>query len=331
MVVESGEPREVMHFCLLCGYGANAINPYLAFEAIHKLHGRGELPDDDRARPALRPVHHGGQEGHPEDDVQDGHLDAAQLPRGPAVRGGRSGPRAWSTRYFNGTASRIEGADLDVIAREALARHRDGVRAAARPERSSWISAASITSGSTARATCGTARPSPVCSTPCAHNDPAAYAEYAELVNDQSAQPVHAARAVRVRAGEPVPLEEVEPASEIVKRFCTGAMSHGSISKEAHESLAIAMNRLGAMSNTGEGGEDPARYQPLPNGDSANCGDQAGGQRPVRRDHRVPGPRQDAADQDGPGGQAGRGRAAARPQGDRGDRPAAALDAGRHR
>ena len=72
--------------------------------------------------------------------------------------------------------------------------------------------------------------------------------------------------------GEPVPIEEVEPASEIVKRFYTGAMSHGSISKEAHEALAIAMNRLGANSNTGEGGEDPARYKPLPNGDSLNCG-----------------------------------------------------------
>ena len=103
------------------------------------------------------------------------------------------------------------------------------------------------------------------------NNDPASYAVFAKAINDQAKSLCTLRGLFEFAKGEPVPLEEVEPASEIVKRFCTGAMSHGSISKEAHECLAIAMNRLGGMSNTGEGGEDPKRYLPGPNGDSKNC------------------------------------------------------------
>jgi hypothetical protein len=103
-------------------------------------------------------------------------------------------------------------------------------------------------------------------------NDPDAYAEFAGLINDQSRKLCTLRGLFEFAPAEPVPLAEVEPASEIVKRFCTGAMSHGSISKEVHESLAIGMNRLGAMNNTGEGGEDPVRYEPLSNGDSTNSG-----------------------------------------------------------
>ena len=102
-------------------------------------------------------------------------------------------------------------------------------------------------------------------------NDAKAYAEYAKAVNDQSKNLYTLRGLFEFNAGQPVPIEEVEPASEIVKRFCTGAMSHGSISKEAHECLAMAMNRLKGASNTGEGGEDPARYKPGLNGDSLNC------------------------------------------------------------
>ena len=103
-------------------------------------------------------------------------------------------------------------------------------------------------------------------------NSPQLYAEFAKAVNEQAEKLCTLRGLFEFEPGKPVPIEEVEPASEIVKRFCTGAMSHGSISKEAHECLAIAMNRIGAMSNTGEGGEDPARYTPEPNGDSKNCG-----------------------------------------------------------
>ena len=121
--------------------------------------------------------------------------------------------------------------------------------------------------------------------------------------------------------GGPIPLDEVEPAKEIVKRFCTGAMSFGSISAEAHETLAIAMNRIGGKSNTGEGGEDPERFKPLPNGDSQALGDQAGRLGPVRRDDLVPDQRRRTADQDRARRQAGRRRRTARPQGRREHRP----------
>ncbi len=103
-------------------------------------------------------------------------------------------------------------------------------------------------------------------------NNPKLYDEFAQAVNEQAEKLCTLRGLFEFEPGKPVPIEEVEPASEIVKRFCTGAMSHGSISKETHECLAIAMNRIGAMSNTGEGGEDPARYTPEPNGDSKNCG-----------------------------------------------------------
>ena len=124
-------------------------------------------------------------------------------------------------------------------------------------------------------------------------------------------------------------IEEVEPVEAIVKRFKTGAMSYGSISKEAHETLAIAMNRIGGKSNTGEGGEDPARYMPDANGDSQQQRHQAGRLGPLRRHQRVPGQRRGAADQDGPGRQARRGRPAARAQGLPVDRQGPPLDAGR--
>jgi glutamate synthase domain-containing protein 2 len=138
---------------------------------------------------------------------------------------------------------------------------------------------------------------------------------------------MHVARpaAAASRRDKPIPLDEVEPASEIVKRFCTGAMSFGSISAEAHEALAIAMNRLGGKSNTGEGGEDPRRFEPMPNGRSKRVGDQAGRIRALRRDDLVPDQRRRVADQDGTGRQARRGRRTARPQGRRERSPARAT------
>ena len=180
--------------------------------------------------------------------------------------------RAVIDRYFTGTPSRIGGCDLDVIAREALDAASRRLRAARARRRSNWISAASISSGSTAKSISGIPRRSSSCSTRSCRTIRKLYAEYAEAVNDQSRELMTLRGLFEFVPGEPVPLDEVEPAGEIVKRFYTGAMSHGSISKEAHETLAIAMNRLGANSNTGEGGEDPRRYQPLPNGDSLNCG-----------------------------------------------------------
>ena len=270
IVLETGEPREVMHFCLLCGYGAKAINPYLAFEAIRKLHAEGRFPENVEL-----------------DELNDHYISA--LKKGILKTMSKMGistlrsyhgaqqfeaiglAREVVDRYFAGTPSRIGGVGLDVIAREALARHRDafGPRDPAAleldfggeyhyrldGERHLW---------------------NPTTITKLQHavlyNDRALYEEYARAVNDQSRQLYTLRGLLEFVPGQPVPLDEVEPVSEIVKRFYTGAMSHGSISKEAHETLALAMSRLGGMANTGEGGEDPARYRPGPDGQPLNCG-----------------------------------------------------------
>ncbi len=329
IVVESGEPREVMHFCLLCGYGANAINPYLAFEAIHKLHADGDLPQDVGHRPVDRPVHHGRQEGHPQDDLQDGHLDAAQLPRGPAVRGRRAEPRGDRPVFHRHAVADRAACGLDVIAREALARHRAGFepprarragtglrrRVPLPPRRREAPLEPRRRSSSCSTRCCKTTRRSTP-STP--RRSTTRAASCARSAGCSSSCP--ASRCRWTRSSRP---------AQIVKRFYTGAMSHGSISKEAHETLAIAMNRLGGHVEHGRRRRGPAPLPAAAQRRLAQLRHQAGGQRPVRRDHRIPGQRPDPADQDGPGGQAGRGRPVAGPQSDRGDRPAAALHARR--
>ena len=153
------------------------------------------------------------------------------------------------------------------------------------------------------------------------------YKEYTQLVDDQSKRLATLRGLFTLREGvrQPVPIDEVEPVSEIVKRFATGAMSYGSISKEVHETLAIAMNRIGGKSNTGEGGEDADRYVRDANGDLAAFGRPPGGVRPLRRDVGVPRQRRRPADQDGPGREARRRRPAPRPQGVPVDREDALL------
>ena len=270
ILVESGEPREVMHFCMLCGYGANAVNPYLAFEAINKLHADGDLPQDVPAEQLT---------DHYITAVKKGILKTISKMGISTLRSYHAAQqfeavglsRDLIDKYFTGTASKIQGSDLDVIAREALMRHRaayeprlpaelemdfggeyqyrlEGENHLWNPETITKLQQAVI------------------------HNDASIYAEYARAVNEQNRDLLTLRGLFEFVPAEPVPLEEVESAAEIIKRFYTGAMSHGSISKEAHETLALAMNRLGANSNTGEGGEDPARYKPSTNGDSLNSG-----------------------------------------------------------
>ncbi len=269
LVVESGEPREVMHFCLLCGYGANAINPYLAFEAIHKLHAEGELaPGADLNQLSDQYI----------TAVKKGILKTMSKMGISTLRSYHAAQqfeavglaREVVDRYFTGTASRIEGADLTALACEALARHQAAFR-------SREPDALELDFGGEYHYRLDEEHHlwNPTTITRLQHavlfNDPAAYEEYSRAINDQSRELCTLRGLFEFVPGAPVPLEEVEPVSEIVKRFYTGAMSHGSISKEAHETLAVAMNRLGGKANTGEGGEDPARYRPLANGDSANC------------------------------------------------------------
>ncbi len=269
LIVESGEPREVMHFCLLCGYGANAINPYMAFETLDELKRQGELAAD------MEPV-----------QIADNYIAAVKKgilktmsKMGISTLRSYCGAQLFEAigldrevvdKYFSGTSSRIRGIGLEEIARETLERHQSAFQ-----QRSAG--AMDLDFGGEYHFRHSGERhlwnPTTVSKLQQAvqNNDAGAYAAYAKAINDQSKSLCTLRGLFEFVPGPPVPLEEVEPASEIVKRFCTGAMSHGSISKEAHECLAVAMNRLGGASNTGEGGEDPGRYRLETNGDSKNC------------------------------------------------------------
>jgi glutamate synthase domain-containing protein 2/glutamate synthase domain-containing protein 1/glutamate synthase domain-containing protein 3 len=269
LIIETGEPREVMHFCLLCGFGANAINPYLAFETLFEMQRQGHLPAK------MEPT-----------QIADNYIAAVKKGILKVMsKMGISTLRSYHNaqlfeaiglnreiidKYFTGTSSRIGGIGLSEIAQEALTRHK-----AAFEQRLPETPALEFGGEYRFRHTGERHLWNPITVSRLQQavrfNNQQAYDEYAGAVNEQ-AQTLCTLRGLfEFEGGNPVPVEEVEPADEIVKRFCTGAMSHGSISKEAHECLAIAMNRIGAMSNTGEGGEDPSRYTLEPNGDNKNC------------------------------------------------------------
>ncbi|MDX9979940.1 MAG: glutamate synthase large subunit, partial [Lentisphaeria bacterium] len=267
LIVESGEPREVMHMALLVGFGATAVNPCLAFETVAALALSEEL---GKTRDVARAI-----ESYIE-AICKGLLKIMSKMGIATLRSYRSAQvfeaigirREVIDSCFTGTASRIEGIGYHEIAAEANARHaeafanvqpwtrnvlpvggrfkfrKEGERHLWTPETVHLLQQATRT------------------------GDAGLYREYARRINDQSQAQFTLRGMFRLKPGQPVPIEEVEPVADIVRRFVTGAMSFGSISREAHETLAIAMNRLGGMSNSGEGGEDPARYQPLPNGDS---------------------------------------------------------------
>ena len=269
LIIESGEPREVMHFCLLCGYGANAINPYMAFESLDELQSQEELPAN------LESI-----------QIADNYIAAIKKgilktmsKMGISTLRSYAGAQLFEAiglnhniinEYFSGTSSRIEGIGLSEIATEAIARQKSAFE-----QRPAGTLELDFGGEYHYRRTGEYHLWNPTTISKLQHavknNDANAYAEYAKAVNDQSQHLCTLRGLFDFIPGEPVPIEEVEPAEDIVKRFCTGAMSHGSISRETHECMAIAMNRIGAMSNTGEGGEDPIRYVPEPNGDSKNC------------------------------------------------------------
>jgi glutamate synthase domain-containing protein 2/glutamate synthase domain-containing protein 3 len=269
LIIETGEAREVMHFCLLCGYGANAINPYLVLEMLPELQRQGELPAGVEAA-----------------QFTDQYLAAVKKGILKVMsKMGISTLRSYFNaqlfeaiglnkevvdRYFTGTNSRIEGISLQQIAADAVSRHQESHR----PRRPGELE---LNFGGDYHFRTDGERhlwnPTTIASLQHAvvNNDPKAYDEFSRAINEQDKNMYTLRGLFEFVPGQAVPLDEVEPASEIVKRFCTGAMSHGSISKEAHECMAVAMNRLGGMSNTGEGGEDPERYKLDANGDSRNC------------------------------------------------------------
>jgi glutamate synthase domain-containing protein 2/glutamate synthase domain-containing protein 1/glutamate synthase domain-containing protein 3 len=265
LIIESGEPREVMHFALLIGYGASAINPYLAFESLHDLRLRGLLPDvtaEYAEKNFIKAINKGLLK-----TFSKMGISTLQSYRGAQVFEAVGLNQSLVDRYFSGTASRVEGVGLDVLAREAQMKHAYAFQPLTESETDLVVGGQyQYREGGEYHLL----NPATISKLQMAvrQNNPTTFQEYADLVDEQSKHLCTLRGLMKLKyADEPIPLDEVEPAKEIVKRFTTGAMSFGSISKEAHETLAIAMNRIGGMSNTGEGGEDEARFRRDPNGD----------------------------------------------------------------
>ncbi len=257
LIVESGEPREVMHFSLLIGFGASAVNPYLAIETLEDLCGRGRLQVSFDA--ALRNYKKAINKGLLKVFSKMG-ISTLQSYRGAQVFEAVGLNRQFVHRYFTGCESRIEGVGLEVIAEEARRKHEFAFRPMGDSD-------AELQPGGVyqhrARGEYHLVNPLTISKLQQAvrQEKHSSYKEYAELINNQSRQLCTLRSLMEFRsARKTLPIGEVEPAGEIVKRFATGAMSFGSISKEAHETLARAMNRIGARSNTGEGGEDEGRF-----------------------------------------------------------------------
>jgi len=269
LVVETGEAHEVHQFCTLAGYGAEAINPYLAFETLEDM-----LPDLDEELTS--------------EEVNARYIKAigkamlkVMAKMGISTYQSYCGAQIFDAvglrtsfvdRYFCGTHTQIEGVGLPEIARETVERHQAAFGD------SPVLETALDVGGEYAfriRGETHVWRPTVVADLQHAvrGNLPEKYRSYAKQINEQSEELMTMRGLFRIKSAEeagrtPVPLENVEPAAEIVKRFATGAMSFGSISREAHTTLAIAMNRIGGKSNTGEGGEERDRFKPMPNGDS---------------------------------------------------------------
>ncbi len=268
IALETGEPREVHHFCLLIGYGAQAINPYMAFESLADMINEGQLTDISY-RDAVKGYVKSATKGVVKVMAKMG-ISTIKSYRGAQIFEGVGISKNVIDRYFTWTDSRIDGIGLDVIAQEALMRHHD-----AYPEIP--VNGSTLDVGGHFQWRQGGEyhlfNPLTIHKLQYATrtDNYDVYKEYAALIDEQgknlaTLRGLLDFNYVRV----PISVEEVESVEEITKRFKSGAMSYGSISKEAHEALAIAMNRLGGKSNTGEGGEDPARYILEPNGDSKN-------------------------------------------------------------
>ena len=269
LVVETGEAHEVHQFCTLAGFGAEAINPYLAFDTIADL--LPELDDDLTAEAAVKRYIKAIDKGMLKVMSKMG-ISTYQSYCGAQIFDAVGLHQDFVEKFFTGTHSQIDGVGLDEIAGETVERHRqafgevphlDGsldvggeYAVRVRGEAHSWTAPVVADLQHAVRG-----------------NLPDKYRDFARQINEQSERLMTMRGLFRIKSAEelgrePVPLDQVEPASQIVKRFATGAMSFGSISREAHTTLAIAMNRIGGKSNTGEGGEEPDRFVPLANGDS---------------------------------------------------------------
>ncbi|WP_246719497.1 glutamate synthase large subunit [Rhizobium fabae] len=269
LIVETGDSREIHYFCLLAGYGAEAINPYLAFDTLLDMHAKGEFPKEvDASKVVYRYIKAVGK-GILKVMSKMG-ISTYQSYCGAQIFDAVGLSSELIDEYFFGTVTRIEGVGLEAIAAETVARHNAafgtnpllattldiGGEYAQKigGESHAWTQDAAVVLKNAARG-----------------NDEDLYQEFAEMVNNSALRMNTIRGLFKMKSAEaigrkPVSIDEVEPASNIVKRFSTGAMSFGSISREAHTTLAIAMNRIGGKSNTGEGGEESDRYMPLSDG-----------------------------------------------------------------
>lgn len=267
LVVESGEPREVQHFALLIGYGADLVNPYLALQTVRHMIQTGDLNEDPKV--ACKNFLKANLNGVIKTMSKMGISTIASY-RGAQIFEAIGLNQKLIDKYFPKTASRVEGIGIETIASEA--RHRHSFAFAPRPdERSLPLDPGGVYQW---RATGEKHLFNPTTihrlQKATRLGDYEVFKEYSTAVNDQS-RDLYTLRGLmdfKFDQNTEIPIDEVESAKDIVKRFKTGAMSYGSISKEAHESLAIAMNRLGGKSNTGEGGEDLERFTPEPDGSS---------------------------------------------------------------
>jgi glutamate synthase (ferredoxin) len=267
LVLESGEPREVHHFSLLIGYGCGAINPYLAFETLDDMIRQGLLKEMDH-KTACKNYVKAAVKGVVKVISKMG-ISTIQSYRGAQIFEAIGLSHSVIDKYFTWTASRVEGVGLDVIAQEVQARHQRAF-----PDRQ--VNGHVLDAGGQYQwrqdGEFHLFNPQTVHKLQRAvrASDYKMFKEYSSAVNEQSKTLCTLRGLLEFKPASPIPIEEVEPIEAILKRFKSGAMSYGSISKEAHEALAIAMNRIGGKSNTGEGGEDPARYVLESNGDSKN-------------------------------------------------------------
>jgi glutamate synthase (NADPH/NADH) large chain len=269
LVVETGEAHEVHQFATLAGYGAEAINPYLAFETIEAIQPdfEEELTTEDAVKRYIKATDKGILKV-----MSKMGISTYQSYCGAQIFDAVGLRSDFLAKYFTGTNSQVEGVGLEEIARETVERHQLAFSDAP------VLRQALEVGGEYAYRIRGEAhmwRPSVVADLQHAVRGalPEKYRSFAKQINEQTEQLLTLRGMFRIKTAAetgraPVPIDEVEPAKELVKRFSTGAMSFGSISREAHTTLAIAMNRIGGRSNTGEGGEESDRYKPLPNGDS---------------------------------------------------------------
>ena len=264
LILESGEPREVHHFCTLIGYGVTAINPYLAFETVKDLHARKRLGDITLEKAEQNYIK--AAVGGIMKVMSKMGISTVRSYHGAQIFEALGLNSDFIKKYFVNTPTRIGGIGLYGVTTEALARFdrafkkdesvlepggwygpvKDGEEHLFNPKTIDLLQESLI------------------------NGDYAKYKEYSKAIRNDYHVTLRSLMELNYPVGGGIPIEEVEPEESIVKRFKAGAMSYGAISKEAHETIAIAMNRLGSTSNSGEGGEDVARFKPLPNGDSMN-------------------------------------------------------------